>query len=484
MTRQDELAILIAKSNLVDLKQLAEQKKIANSNQQDLGDILIAKKLINTEELTKLKAKIFDLPYQIILDQKIDESALNIISAEVAENYKIICLEKNGQKIKIGLINSENFKAIEVVDFLAKRKGLQVEYCLISKNSFDNAFKQYKTLNKEISIALKFKRKEDLKQLTKEGEQKEAELENVSRTTPVAKIVSVIIKHAIEGRASDIHIEPMQKESRVRYRVDGILHTSLTLPKNIHNAIVARIKVMADLKLDETRVPQGGRIRFAFKDREIDLRISVLPLLDDEKVVMRILDISDRAPILEDLGFMGQGLDIIKRNIKKKNGLFLITGPTGSGKSTTLFSILNEINKEGVNITTLEDPVEYFIKGVNQSQIRPEIGYTFASGLRSFLRQDPDVIMVGEIRDNETADLAIHASLTGHFILSTLHTNNAIGAISRLMDMKIEPFLLGTTLNVIVAQRLGRKVCSHCKIEYKLPAELTAEIREIINKIP
>lgn len=484
MSKQDELAILIAKSNLVELKRLAELKKIADSDRQDLGDILIANKLIDVEELTKLKAKVFDLPYQLLLNQKIKESALNVISAEVAENYKIICLEKNNQKIKIGMIDSGNFKAIEVVDFLAKREGLQVEYCLISKNSFDNAFKQYKTLKKEISTALKFKEQEDIEQLVKSGKQKEAELEEVVKTAPVAKIVSVIIKHAIEGRASDIHIEPMQKESRVRYRIDGILHTSLILPKNVHSAIVARIKVMADLKLDETRIPQGGRIRLTVDGREIDLRISILPLLDNEKVVMRILDISSGAPTLSDLGFIGQELEVIRKNIKKIDGMFLITGPTGSGKSTTLFSILNEINKEGVNITTLEDPVEYFIKGVNQSQIRPEIGYTFASGLRSFLRQDPDVIMVGEIRDNETAELAIHASLTGHFVLSTLHTNDAIGTIARLIDMKVEPFLLGSTLNTVVAQRLGRKICLHCKVEDNLPVRAVDEIDGVINNMP
>ncbi|MFH1232416.1 MAG: GspE/PulE family protein [Patescibacteria group bacterium] len=484
MINSDKLASLIVGSSLVDPNQLAELKKIADSNQQDLGDILLAKGLINIEELIKLKAKISGLQYQFVLHQKIDESALNAISLEVAENYKIACLEKSEKKIRIGLTDSENFKAIEAINFLAKEEGLQAEYCLISKNSFDNILKQYKTLNKEISTALKFKKKEEAEQLAKLGKQNEIEIEEVTKTAPVAKIVSVIIKHAVEGRASDIHIEPMQKESRVRYRIDGILHTSLILPKNVHSAIVARIKVMAELKLDETRIPQGGRIRMVLDDKEVDLRVSILPLLDDEKVVMRILDVNRGAPTLEDLGFMGNGLEKIKENIKKKEGMFLITGPTGSGKSTTLFSILNGINKEDVNIVTLEDPVEYFIKGINQSQIRPEIGYTFASGLRSFLRQDPDVIMVGEIRDNETAELAIHASLTGHFVLSTLHTNDALGTIPRLLDMGIESFLLGSTLNVVVAQRLGRKICSHCKAEETLPAELMKGISEEINNIP
>jgi type IV pilus assembly protein PilB len=294
----------------------------------------------------------------------------------------------------------------------------------------------------------------------------------------------VIIRHAVEGRASDIHIEPMQKESRVRYRIDGILHTSLVLPKNVHSAIVGRIKVLADLKLDETRMPQDGRIRVNINDREIDLRISILPLLEEEKIVMRILDVTKDAPSLADLGFMGPGLKVILKNLTKTDGLFLITGPTGSGKSTTLFSVLTDMNKEDINISTLEDPVEYYVKGVNQSQVRPEIGFTFASGLRSLLRQDPDVIMVGEIRDNETAELAIHASLTGHFVLSTLHTNDALGAIPRLLDMKVEPFLLGSTLNVVLAQRLARKICKHCKTEQKIPPDILANIKKELEITP
>lgn len=297
-------------------------------------------------------------------------------------------------------------------------------------------------------------------------------------------MISVIIRHAIEGRASDIHIEPLPKKTRVRYRIDGVLHTSLNLPKDIHGALVARIKVLASLKLDETRIPQDGRIRINFDEKDVDLRISILPLLNEEKVVMRILDVSKGAPSLDDLGFMGSGLKVIEEKMKKTDGIFLITGPTGSGKSTTLFSVLHRINKEGINICTLEDPVEYFVKGVNQSQIRPEVGFTFAAGLRALLRQDPDIIMVGEIRDNETAELAIHAGLTGHLVLSTLHTNDALGAIPRLLDMAVEPFLLASTLNVIVAQRLTRRICKHCKIKYKIPDNILVDIKEVIKTIP
>ena len=484
MTKQEELIDLLVKSKLIGVEQLAKIKNLAASSQEDLDSILIKQRIVDSEELTKVKAQLFKLPYQLLLNQKVEDQALNVIPLEVAENYKIICLKKEGNKIRVGLTDPENFKAIEAVNFLAKELGLRVDYCLISSASFIYVVKQYKTLRKEVTTALESKAQEDAEALIRTKKQREIELEEITKTAPVAKIVSVIIRHAVEGRASDIHIEPLHQESRVRYRIDGILHTSLILPRSVHSAIVARIKVMAELKLDETRLPQDGRIRMTVNNKDIDLRVSILPLLDDEKVVMRILDVSQGAPTLEDLGFMGHELEVMKKNIAKTDGMFLITGPTGSGKSTTLFSILNKINQEGVNIVTLEDPVEYFIKGINQSQIKPEIGYTFASGLRSFLRQDPNIIMVGEIRDNETAELAIHASLTGHFVLSTLHTNDAMGAIPRLFDMKVEPFLLGSTLNIVVAQRLGRKICPHCKIEDKLTNDLLADIKQEISQIP
>ena len=483
--QQDKLLDLLVENNLINEEQLAEVKQTASVTKKSVGEILKVKNIVNPEELVKVKAQMLNLPYQSLEHEEIIDKALNVIPIEVAENYKIICFAKDNKKIKVGITDPDNFKAIEAVDFLAKEEGLEVQYYLVSDQSFDDAFKQYKTLVKEISTALETRAEEEAEALTKiKKDEKKIDIEEVIKSAPVAKIVSVVIRHAVEGRASDIHIEPLQKESRVRYRIDGVLHTSLILPKNVHSAIVARIKVLANLKLDETRIPQDGRIRLVIQDKEIDLRVSILPLIGEEKAVMRILDISGGAPGLEELGFSGIGLGIIKKNIKKTNGVFLITGPTGSGKSTTLFSILNIVNKEGVNISTLEDPVEYFIQGINQSQVRPEVGFTFSSGLRSLLRQDPDVIMVGEIRDNETAELAIHAGLTGHFVLSTLHTNDAIGAIPRLLDMKAEPFLLASTLNIVVAQRLARKICPHCKTEYKVPANVAADIKKELKKNP
>jgi len=310
------------------------------------------------------------------------------------------------------------------------------------------------------------------------------EMEEVIKSAPVSKMVLVIIRHAIDGRASDIHIEPTVTDTKVRYRIDGILRTSLVLPKYIHAAIVARIKVLANLKLDETRKPQDGRIRLTIAGRDIDFRVSTLPLFEGEKVVLRILDTTAQIPGLEQLGFNPIYIDLIKESIKKPHGLILLTGPTGSGKTTTLYTILTMLNQEGINIITLEDPIEYYIDGVNQSQIRPEIDYTFASGLRAILRQDPNVVMLGEIRDKETTELVIHASLTGHMILSTLHTNSAIGAIPRLIDLGAEPFLLSSVINLIIAQRLARKICPDCKKEVKVPPLLLKKAKENLAGIP
>ncbi|MDD4272007.1 MAG: GspE/PulE family protein [Patescibacteria group bacterium] len=482
MQKSEELINSLVQNKLITAEQLAEIKR-RPEYKLNSEEAVIKSGFIEIEELMKLKAKVYNLNYHSLIGVKIPDQVLNLIPLEVAENYKIICFEIDKGKMKVGIVDPENFKAIEAIDFLAKEENLQPEYFLVSALSLDNALKYYKTLGKEVSRALKTKEDEDRLERAKRNGGEE-EVEEITKSAPVSKIVSVIIRHAVEGRASDIHIEPIQNESRVRYRIDGILHNSLILPKSVHGSIVGRIKVLANLKLDETRMPQDGRIRVSINDKDIDLRISIMPLLDEEKVVMRILDVTRGAPTLEELGFMGVGLKIIKKSLKKTDGMFLVTGPTGSGKSTTIFSVLTGLNEEGINISTLEDPIEYFIKGVNQSQVRPEIGFTFASGLRSFLRQDPDVVMVGEIRDNETAELAIHASLTGHFVLSTLHTNDALGAIPRFLDMAVEPFLLGSTLNIVLAQRLGRKICEHCKVEHKLPDDIIADIKKELAITP
>ena len=379
-------------------------------------------------------------------------------------------------------MSNENYYLIHYGDFPAQRNFIKVKYHIISEDSYRAAAKQYETLGEEVGEAL------DTAEAIFAPKEEEIDLDgdvsDVVKSAPVSKIVSVVLRHAIEGRASDIHIEPVSNQSKVRYRIDGVLHTTIVLPIYVHSALVSRIKVMANLKIDETRIPQDGRIRMKVHNKDIDFRISTIPLMGQEKVVMRILATPDKAPSFSDLGFLGLQLKVIEKNVHKPNGMFLLTGPTGSGKSTTLFAFLSFLNQEDVNIATLEDPVEYYIPGVNQSQIRPEVNFTFASGLRALLRQDPDIIMVGEIRDNETAELAIHAGLTGHSVLTTLHTNSAIGAIPRLFDMKVEPFLLASTLNAVVAQRLVRKICLKCKAEDKLPPDVEKNLKEHLSTIP
>ncbi|MBI4121982.1 MAG: type II/IV secretion system protein, partial [Parcubacteria group bacterium] len=293
-----------------------------------------------------------------------------------------------------------------------------------------------------------------------------------------------IIKHAVDSRASDIHIEPSEDTSRVRYRIDGIMHDSLLLPAYLHASVVTRIKVLADLKLDETRKPQDGRIRQKLGKSEIDLRVSTLPLVKNEKVVMRVLDTSGKVPTLKDLGYTDKNIKLIESSMNRSHGMFLVTGPTGAGKSTTLYSVLNILNDNTSNIVTLEDPAEFYIPGINQSQVNAEVGYTFASGLRAILRQDPDIMMVGEIRDRETAELSIHAALTGHIMFSTLHTNNALGAMPRLIDMGAEPYLLSATLSNVIAQRLVRKICTHCRVDITLPKEVEKQVRESLAQLP
>jgi type IV pilus assembly protein PilB len=483
MDSKKELIKVLIQNELVDTAQMDEAIKMSEQSGKNFEDLLVSKKVIDPEKLAAIKAKVYGMPYEYLQEKVINEKALNVISSEVAENYSIVCFDVEEGNLKVGITDPDNFQAIEAMDFLAKENGFRVLYFLISRQSFKSAFKQYKTLDKELSTALQKRAEEEEEKKTIKSDKEHEETEEITKSAPVTKIVSVIIRHAVEGGASDIHIEPMQKESRVRYRIDGILHTSLVLPRSIHEALVARIKVMANLKLDESRIPQDGRIRLDINDKNIDFRVSILPLVGSEKVVMRILDTTLGAPKLDDLGYQGVQFKAIQEGIKSTEGVILVTGPTGSGKSTTLFSVLGLLNKEGVNISTLEDPVEYQMKGVNQSQIKPEIGYTFASGLRSFLRQDPDIIMVGEIRDSETAELSVHAALTGHLVLSTLHTMNAAGAITRLVDMGIEPFLLGSTLTTCIAQRLTRKICGHCKKEAEVPAEFLEEMKNDLKGI-
>jgi len=431
-------------------------------------------------EAAKEKAKALKVPFIDLTGLEIPIEVLKEIPEEAASFYGFVPIARKGDVLEVGIIDPENLKAREALRFITRRSGLETKLFVIAPAGFKGVLKQYRSLRSEVGKALKELEQEieaEGKVKSLKGKPKEI-AEKIVAEAPITKIVAVILRHATEGKASDVHIEATEKNVKIRFRVDGVLYTSLLLPKDIHSAIVSRIKILSDLKIDETRVPQDGRFHTVVSGTKIDFRVSTLPTAGGEKVVLRVLDPSTGLRSFTDLGIGGYNLEILEREIKQPFGMILVTGPTGSGKSTTLYAILNNLNQEGVNIISLEDPVEYFVEGINQSQIRPEIKYTFASGLRHILRQDPDVIMVGEIRDEETAELAIHAALTGHILLSTLHTNNAMGVIPRLIDMNIGSFLLPSSLNLMIAQRLVRRLCEKCKKQVSAPAEVTKIIEQ------
>jgi len=444
---------------------------------------------LDSEEYAQIKAEVIGVPYKNLIDEKIDKNILKLLPLNLSKNYKMVIFNKSGNNLDVGLVDPGDFSAIEAAEFLAHKNSYSIKYYLISEESFNYVLQKAEDIVQQVGEVLDYAKEklEKSDSLGSELEEIKMDSENfdeVIKSAPVSRIISVILKHAVDGRASDVHIEPVGKKSVVRFRIDGKLHNSIILPLYIHNALIARVKVMANMKIDETRIPQDGRIRIKVNEDKIDFRVSTLPLIDYEKVVMRVLSTPKKIAKLEELGFGGKLKDDVEKNINKPNGMILVTGPTGSGKSFTLFTFLNMINSEFINISTLEDPVEYNIDGINQSQVRPEANFTFASGLRSLLRQDPDVLMVGEIRDSETAELAVHAALTGHLVLSTLHTNDALGAVPRLVDMKVEPFLLSSTLNIILAQRLVRRICDHCREEFDPPADLKNRVQKVIEELP
>jgi type II secretory ATPase GspE/PulE/Tfp pilus assembly ATPase PilB-like protein len=465
---------------------LVQARSESLNTHKNLFDYLVSEKYMDEEQLTKARGLFFNLPYVDLRQKKISKEILDAVSKETIVNYKFVPFEIEQGTLKVALTDPTNLAALGALEFLSQKNKYALELYITSVTSYQTVFRKNENITREVSQALTEVVAKEKQEAAKKQAVKETKIEEkLVEEAPISKIVDVILRHAIEGRASDIHIEPSEEDLRVRYRIDGVLHSSLILPKTVHSAIISRVKILSNLKIDEQRLPQDGRFHINLEGKPIDFRVATFPTVIGEKVVLRILDKSTGAPALEELGVIGKQLSIVQEAIKKPHGMFLVTGPTGSGKSTTLYSILSMLNKPGVNIVTLEDPVEYFIDGVNQAQIRPEIGLTFASGLRSILRQDPNIIMVGEIRDRETAELAVNSALTGHLVFSTLHTNSAIGAIPRLIDMGIEPFLLTASLNLLAAQRLVRKVCDKCKIEKK-PNEsvMTALNNELKNVDP
>lgn len=424
------------------------------------------------KELRK-KAESLGIGFLNKVPADIDKKYARIIPEEVSKKYRMTSFaKKRGNIVKVAMVDPQDVEAKNILGFLAERNKVEFEIFLTPYDVFLEIVNKHHSAEKAVEdVMTSFE--DALKDRGKGKRKKKRDDKIVIQDAPVSKLVKVIINHAIEGEASDIHIEPINDEYRVRYRVDGMLHSTLVLPKNVGMAAISHIKILSNLKIDETRKPQDGRFKTdqdnVITSEGVDFRVSTLPVIEGEKIAMRVLTKDDRVFDLKKLGLVGRNYEVLVKKIKQPNGIILNTGPTGSGKSTTLYSFLKIINKEERNIVTLEDPIEYSLDGINQSQINTAIGYTFASGLRSILRQDPNVIMIGEIRDSETAELAIHASLTGHLVFSTLHTNSAISAIPRLIDMGIEPFLLSSSLSAIAAQRLVRRLCENCKKEIKLP---------------
>lgn len=477
-TLVDELINL----NVLTTEDVAPFSDLAQNENKDFGQIIVEKSLVSDTDLLAIKSKLYRLPTVDLEGYEFNRDVLKEFSEDVVNFYKIAPFEKAGNILKVAIINPEALDALEALKFIAEDKKLILEKYLVSYRDFETIIRNYRTLSGEVGKALE--------SLTEEGAGKEEEggaiksIEDITAEAPVSKIVAVLVKHAVESRASDIHIEPFEDRVRTRFRIDGILITTLTLPKTLQSAVVTRIKILSDLKIDETRLAQDGRFSTKLGNRRVDFRVSTFPTKNGEKVVMRILDPLTGKVELPELGLDGRSAEVIEKAMDKPFGSILITGPTGSGKSTTLAGMLKKMNSEDVNIVTLEDPIEYFVDGVNQSQVHEEIGYTFASGLRHILRQDPDIIMVGEIRDRETASLATQAALTGHIVLSTLHTNDALGVVPRLIDMGVEKYLIPSTLNVAAAQRLLRRLCADCKLEVKANTAEEKMINEAILDMP
>ncbi len=467
-----QLKAFLLDTGLVSTADIERIEKEAEKNKTVFEDILIKSGKVPEDDLRRLEAYILGIPFVNLENEKLDFKTLSCIPEPIARTHNIVAYKKVGNELEVAMLDPQD---LGTVDFIKKQSNLKILPRLTTKNSLKNALHQYhKSLQVEFGEIIKEETTgamaaflEPIAGGETKVEMSSDELKKMAEDLPVIKIVDTLLKHAILQRASDIHIEPYEKEVLVRYRIDGILRDAMSLPKEMADSIIARVKILSNLRLDEKRLPQDGRFKIESPEEKVSFRVSILPVYDGEKAVMRLLRENAKGFSLETLGFFGEPLEKLHRAIRAPHGMILATGPTGCGKTTTLYTILDILNTPDVNISTIEDPIEYQMPRINQTQVKPAIGFTFASGLRSLVRQDPDIIMVGEIRDNETASLAINAALTGHLVLSTLHTNSAAGSIARLVDMKVEPFLMASTLNVVIAQRLVRRLCRNKK-PYKL----------------
>ncbi len=446
---------------------------------QSPTSILKSMKIVPEEKIAEAQAKILGIPYISLSTVSFSPQALSLLPRAVVERFSLIpfLFEDKTNTLSIAMANPVDLDALA---FVRQKTGLNVKSYAANPQEVLAAIEQeyQQELVGQVGEAIK-----ETEEFSQKRTVDSKQIAQIIQEAPIAKIVSTILEYAVNSRSSDVHIEPLEDKVRVRYRIDGILYDKLSLPKNVHDSLTSRIKILSALKIDERRLPQDGRFNFKVNNQEVDIRVSTLPTVKGEKIAMRLLQKSGGIPTLPELGLHGFSLKVVETAILRPHGIILVCGPTGSGKTTTLYSVLSRLNTTRVNIASLEDPVEYEIPGVNQVQINPGVGLTFASGLRSFLRQDPNIILVGEIRDKETTDLAIQAALTGHLVFSTLHTSNAAGALPRLIDLGAESFLLSSTVNAIVGQRIARRICAHCKQSYAPPVQLVTEMKQILGKL-
>ncbi len=471
----------LVKKGLLSQKKADDILKGVELSGKSAEDVIYDKRIADEETVAKLKSDILDIPYKEVDPKNISEDVFNLIPYETSKTYRVIPIEKKDDMLVVGMEDPDDSQAQNALKFIAKRLGLSLGVYVISSSVLRAVWDRYQPYESEINAAVK--------QLSGVGEEDEDligldEQMEKSQDAPIIKIVASTLKRAVDVGASDIHIEPERERVRIRFRIDGDLQEVAEIPAKLSKSLISRVKVLAQLKLDETRIPQDGRFRTIVFGKSIDFRVATFPTPSGEKVAIRVLDPEAGVKSIEELGLKDYNMEILKEAIEDPYGMILITGPTGSGKSTTLYAVMNKLNTEEVNIVTLEDPVEYFMPGLNQSQVMPEIGYSFASGLRQILRQDPDIIMVGEVRDEETAGLSVNAALTGHLMLSTLHTNNSVGVVPRLVDLGVPSFLLSSSLNIMVAQRLVSKLCPKCKKRMEAPERMQKMIEEEIEQMP
>ncbi|MFA6295289.1 MAG: GspE/PulE family protein [Candidatus Paceibacterota bacterium] len=474
-----QLYKFILDSGLVSKADIEDAKKESEKSNKHLGDVLVSAGKINADNLRRMQAYVLGIPFVDLKNSKIPFETLSLIPEPIARTHNIVAFKKTDVSLEVAMLDVNDLSAI---DFIKKKVNLKILPRLTDTDSIKEALVQYqKSLKAEFGDIIQ-KETASLKMISEEkGEAvSESDLKKTAEDLPVVRIVDTLIKHAILQNASDIHVEPMEEQVLVRYRIDGLLHDAMVLPKQAGTSISARIKVLSNLRLDEKRLPQDGRFKVDINNEKVSFRVSILPTYYGEKIVMRLLRDSISGFTLEYLNFHGEGLERIHKAVNQTTGMILMTGPTGSGKTTTLYTMLDILNTPDVNISTIEDPIEYQMARINQTNVRPEIGFSFAQGIRTLVRQDPDIIMVGEIRDNETAALAVNAALTGHLVLSTLHTNSAAGAIPRLLDMKVESFLLVSTLDIVIGQRLVRRL-TDSKKEYKLSKAEFAQLGKIVD---